>query len=228
MCVPQPGCIDRRRSLGALASVLDRDPAVGAVAPRIEQADGTLASSHAASRGSADVRPGAVPPPARSRGRTGRTTSSATPRVRPAGSPEWVSGACCSFDARCSSGSVAGTRSFFLYGEDIDLCKRIRELGYDIRFEPGAIVVHSEGASAPRAATLPLLAASRLLYARKHASRRTAVLERVGVGIEELTRAALSRGGLEVRRGHVRALARVVSGGPGPTTERVPSARTDE
>ena len=156
---------------------------------------------NAAFRGSGRRTPGRCSCTGSSLGRTGRTMWFATPACTANRVPGVGIRSVHARSTRAARAAWGLGRDFFLYGEDIDLCKRIRELGYDIRFEPRAIVVHSEGASAPYAATLPLLAASRLLYARKHASRLTAFLERVGVGIEELTRVALSRGGLTARRG---------------------------
>ena len=37
--------------------------------------------------------------------------------------------------------------SFFLYGEDIDFCKRMKEAGFVIRYEGGKAVIHCKGAS---------------------------------------------------------------------------------
>jgi GT2 family glycosyltransferase len=38
--------------------------------------------------------------------------------------------------------------SFFLYGEDIDLCRRLRDRGWRLRFVPGATVLHGRQQSA--------------------------------------------------------------------------------
>ena len=42
-----------------------------------------------------------------------------------------------------------------MYCEDIDLCRRLRAAGYELVFEPAAVVEHEGGASAPRAQLLP-------------------------------------------------------------------------
>jgi GT2 family glycosyltransferase len=96
---------------------------------------------------------------------------------------------------------------FFLYCEDKDLCRRIRAAAYDVCYEPQATVRHRGGASAPRARLLPVLARSRVEYARKHCGGLRAVLERAGVALNELTHAVVSRGGREQRAGHLSALA---------------------
>jgi N-acetylglucosaminyl-diphospho-decaprenol L-rhamnosyltransferase len=121
-------------------------------------------------------------------------------------SPEWVSGACM-LVRRSALEEVDGfDEGFFLYGEDKDLCRRLRNAGYSIRYEPEATCVHHGGASAPRSALLPVLAASRLRYAQKHFSRPAATLERLGIALDALTHLVLSRGGYAARAGHARSL----------------------
>jgi GT2 family glycosyltransferase len=100
---------------------------------------------------------------------------------------------------------------FFLYGEDVDLCRRVRRAAFDIRYEPRATCAHVGGVSTPRPRLLPVLAASRIRYARKHRSRLVAELERVGVGLGALTHVVVARGGIAVRVGHARALAVAVA-----------------
>jgi GT2 family glycosyltransferase len=101
---------------------------------------------------------------------------------------------------------------FFMYCEDKDLCRRIRDLGLTIRYEPEAVAVHSGGESAPRTALLPVLATSRVRYARKHAGALGELLERIGIGLWSLTHLIVSRGGAAARAGHARSL--LVAGSP--------------
>jgi hypothetical protein len=199
-------------SLETLVARLEGDGSIGAVAPRIEHGDGSLAFSQrrfprlrstyaqalflhrlfpAASWSDEIVRdPGAY----------GRCEA-----------PEWVSGACI-LVRRAALEELAGwDAGFFLYSEDTDLCRRLWNAGYGVAFEPDARVTHVEGASAPRAATLPLLAASRVRYAAKHHSRSYALLERLGVALGSLTHVVVSRGGLEARMGHGRAFLAALS-----------------
>jgi len=130
------------------------------------------------------------------------------------GSPEWASGACL-LVRRSALEQLGGLDDgFFLYCEDLDLCWRLRKGGYDIRFEPGATVVHLGGASAPRAALLPVLAASRVRYARLHQPPHVALLERLGIALGALTHAVVSRGGLAARRGWLRSLQRALTPRP--------------
>jgi N-acetylglucosaminyl-diphospho-decaprenol L-rhamnosyltransferase len=127
------------------------------------------------------------------------------------GSPEWVSGACMLL-RRTALEQLGGLDDgFFMYSEDVDLCKRLRDEGFGIRFEPVATVVHQGGASAPRSALLPVLAASKIRYARKHRGGAYAALERVGVGLGALAHMVVSRGGVSQRVGHARSLLAAVS-----------------
>jgi GT2 family glycosyltransferase len=122
------------------------------------------------------------------------------------GSPEWVSGACVLLrrDALEALGGL--DEGFFLYSEDMDLCRRLRDGGWDVRYVPDATCRHRGGASAPRSGLLPVLAESRLRYARLHEPRPVAALSRLGIALGEATHAALARGGRATRRGHARAL----------------------
>jgi GT2 family glycosyltransferase len=126
--------------------------------------------------------------------------------------PDWVSGACMLVrrDALEELGGL--DEGFFMYAEDIDLCRRLRSSGYEIVYEPQALVEHEGGASEPRTNLLPVLAASRLRYAAKHRSRLGAFVERVGIALEAITHVAVSRGGFAARAGHARAFGRAVTG----------------
>ena len=156
-------------SLRALVDVLDEEPSVGAVAPRIVH-DRRLARPLATplSAPQVDVRAALflhrLFPEA-----TGPTSSFATRTpMRDAGRPTGFRAPASSCGAKRSRSWTGCDEGFFMYGEDIDLCRRLRSAGYELVFEPAAVVEHEGGASAPRANLLPVLAASRLRYAAKH------------------------------------------------------------
>ena len=119
---------------------------------------------------------------------------------------DWVSGAC-ALVRRSALEQIGGwDEGFFHYGEDVDLCRRLRAAGWRVWYEPSAQAVHVGGVSAPRAQLIPILAASRIRYAQLHEPRPRAVLQRVGVALGELTHSVLSTKGPEGRAGHRRAL----------------------
>lgn len=194
-------------SLFTLVGVLEENPAVGGVGPRIVDPDGSLDYSQRRF------------PRVRSTYARALFLHRLLPRAswtdelirnersyeHPA-SPDWISGACI-LGRRSALETLRGLdEGFFLYCEDTDLCRRLRDVGYDVRYEPRAVCLHHGGASAPGASLLPVLAASRIRYARKHARRAAVALERAGLMLEALVRLVVSRGGRATRAGHARAL----------------------
>jgi N-acetylglucosaminyl-diphospho-decaprenol L-rhamnosyltransferase len=133
-------------------------------------------------------------------------------RYEEPGSTEWVAGACVLVRRDVLERIGGWDESFFLYCEDIDLCKRIQTAGFEVRYEPSAVAVHIGGMSAPRFGLYPTLAASQIRYARKHRSRPAVLLERAGLGLSALTHLALGRGGKAARAGHARSLKFLVAG----------------
>jgi GT2 family glycosyltransferase len=199
-------------SLERLVAVLESDRQVAAVAPRIVHDDGTLAYS---------LRrfPRVVPTYAQAlflhrlfpRAAWADDLVRDPEAYRRPGSPEWVSGACVLL-RRAALEKIGGLdEGFFLYAEDIDLCRRLRTAGWDVRYEPAAVCVHVGGASAPSNSLLPVLARSRIRYAKKHLSPFQALLMRGGIGLGALTHMVVAQGGLAARAAHARSLGSVVS-----------------
>lgn len=196
-----------RASVRRLADELDRHPEAGACAPRIVDSDGAtdrslrrfprLRSTFAQAVFLHRVFPGAS--------WTDEVVRDSAAYDAP-GVVEWVSGACL-IVRRSLLEEIGGLEeSYFHYCEDIDLCRRIWLAGRTIRFVPEATARHEGGASAPRAALLPVLAAARIRYARRHRGRLAAAAERLGVGLGAATHAVIGRGGRSARTGHLRAL----------------------
>jgi GT2 family glycosyltransferase len=197
-----------------LAAVLDEQPSVGAVAPKIVTDDGALdysqrrfprlRSTYARALFLHRLFPNAL--------WTDEVVRDAE-RYERSAPVEWVSGACM-LVRRSTLEQLGGMDDgFFMYCEDKDLCRRIWGTGGSVRFEPSAVAVHEGGASAPRDALLPVLAHSRALYARKHSSRSVALIEQLGVALGELTHVLVSRGGWSTRLGHLRSLRSLARAG---------------
>jgi GT2 family glycosyltransferase len=141
--VPQPGAIQ------ALRSALGTDATRGAVGPRIERPDGT-------------IEPGcrrSFPRPAVALARllrldrlfphhrvlsayNMRGTDPALP-----GAIEVGSGAGLLVRREAWDGLGGFDERFFMYGEDIDLCRSLGDAGYTIWYEPAARFVHKKGSS---------------------------------------------------------------------------------
>jgi GT2 family glycosyltransferase len=75
---------------------------------------------------------------------------------------------------------------FFMYSEEADLCRRVREAGWEVRHLPVMRILHYGGAPSPRLVAQG--AFSRLEYARKHFGRLEARAFRAAVALHHLVR----------------------------------------
>jgi N-acetylglucosaminyl-diphospho-decaprenol L-rhamnosyltransferase len=93
---------------------------------------------------------------------------------------DWVSGAC--FVARSDALARIGgfDERYFLYFEDVDLCWRLRRAGFQVGFEPDAVVVHAQGLASSKRPIRAVLAHHRSLlrwlWRSSEGSRRWAVV----------------------------------------------------
>jgi len=202
-----PDAVIEPEAVASLARVLEEDPAAGAVAPRIVHEDGAL---HWSQRRFPTLRSLFAQALYLHRifprgGWTDELIRDEDAYAQP-GAPDWVSGACVLVRRTVLDRLDGLDEGFFMYWEDTDLCRRIRDLGLEVRFEPSATAVHVGGASTPAGRMIPVLAASRLRYTRKHHGRVRAAVERVGIALEAITHALVARGGAETRAGHLRTL----------------------
>jgi GT2 family glycosyltransferase len=92
---------------------------------------------------------------------------------------DWVSGAAFCY-RRAVYEKVGGfDERFFMYLEDVDLCKRVQEAGYRVVYVPDAVVTHKIGASTDRVANRMIRQFHRsmlLYYQKHHISRMSPVL----------------------------------------------------
>jgi GT2 family glycosyltransferase len=163
----------RKGSVGILRRRLDSDPRCALVSPRLEASDGTPQTScfrfhtpisefvSAASTGPITrlLQRHEVPLPIRDAPET----------------PDWTSFACILVRGAALRAAGLLDEAFFMYYEDVDLCRRLRALGFTVASEPAARVVHRGGASsgvdAPDSARRRrprYFYASRARYFRKH------------------------------------------------------------
>jgi GT2 family glycosyltransferase len=196
-------------SVQALVSLLERRPDVAAVGPRIVDPRGALEFSQRRfprlrSTFAQAVLLHRVFPKADWTDEVIRDPAS----YESAQTPDWVSGACIMI-RRDALVAVDGLdEGFFMYREDVDLCRRVRSTGCDVGFDPSARCTHAGGASAPRSSLLPVLAESRIRYTRKHSGQLAAVFERLGVALGAAVHVIVSRG---ARAGHARSLGVALS-----------------
>jgi len=98
----------------------------------------------------------------------------------------WLSGAC--LHARRDAVVAAGLfdESFFIYFEDIDLCRRLRDQGFDLFYYPAVHVLHFGGATTASRRWRSRLhyRRSQLRYYEKHGSRLSLRLLRIFIGLQ--------------------------------------------
>jgi N-acetylglucosaminyl-diphospho-decaprenol L-rhamnosyltransferase len=138
----------RPGALAALRSTLDEHPRVGMVGPKLLNTDGSLYPSARAFPSLLDA--------------VGHATlglffpgNPFTRRYRlvdwdhsEAALVDWVSGACF-LVSRQAWESVSGfDPAYFMYMEDVDLCWRLGQAGWQVAYEPSSVVVHAQGVAA--------------------------------------------------------------------------------
>jgi GT2 family glycosyltransferase len=100
---------------------------------------------------------------------------------------QWATGAALivSAEADAAVGTWDDAR-FFLYSEETDYCRRLREVGYTIHYVPDAIVVHRGGGSGSSPDLVALNAVNRIRYFRKYHGRLASAVFRAVVILNEL------------------------------------------
>ncbi len=77
---------------------------------------------------------------------------------------DWVSGACMMARREALTAVGGFDERYFLYWEDADLCRRLRNKGHSTRYVPSCTVVHSAGVSSRGARTLAITAFHQSAY----------------------------------------------------------------
>ena len=102
---------------------------------------------------------------------------------------DWATGAALLIDARVARAVGPWDERFFLYSEETDFLRRVRDLGRTVWFEPTAVVRHARGGSGASVDLERLMAVNRIRYVRKHHGPITASAYRGAVVLHETARA---------------------------------------
>ena len=147
-----PDCQLRPGALAALRAVIESEPSCAVVGPKILDPDGRVQGS---ARGDPDMLTGLFGRTAGLRARLPLTSvarrnvvvDDAIASGAESVVVDWVSGACMLI-RRAALDAVRGfDERYFLYWEDADVCRRLRQHGHQIRYVPGAMAVHTVGRS---------------------------------------------------------------------------------
>ncbi len=156
-------------SLAALLSALESQPDAGAIGPALRRRSGYQVSFGKEVNFFAELWQKFVRNP------YFKIALRFSRRVRETG---WLSGACLLARRRAVEEAGLFDERFFLYFEDIDLCRRMRKMGFKLWFDPRVEVFHEGGAVTSRLKWRSRLEyrRSQLYYYRKHASRASLFL----------------------------------------------------
>jgi GT2 family glycosyltransferase len=174
--VMNPDCHLVAGAVPALERELAAHPGCAVVGPRILDPDGSVQGS---ARGDPDMLTGLFGRnaplrrvmPDLSVSRRNVVTDEATRRGGQSSVVvDWLSGACMLMRRDAFERAGGFDERYFLYWEDADLCRRLRTLGYQIRYVPGATAVHRVGHSSRRvrAAAIRAFHESAYLYYSTH------------------------------------------------------------
>lgn len=202
-----------------LADALDADPRLGAVGPRIDNLDGTRYPSArrfpdlAVAVGHAFL--GFVWPtnPYSAAYKMADLDPARAARV------DWISGACLALRREAFEAVGGFDEAYFMYVEDVDLCWRLWQAGWEVGYEPAGRVVHTVGVSSDQAPYRMILAhhSSMWRFARRTTrGPRRLLLPLVGGGLVARTGLAWAQRAAQGRR----------SPGPGTGSRTGVSARS--
>ncbi|MEA2645283.1 MAG: hypothetical protein QOE92_366 [Chloroflexota bacterium] len=176
LLILNPDCVITPQDTRAMAMRLDADPALGYVGPRVDLASGDV--DHAALRADPDVIGSAL------------YLSRVTRLFPDSGAVNRYSlrhldydqeqpllagtGACLLVRASAFAEVGGFDESFFMYGEDLDLCRRLRAAGYKGLYMPSARAVHLKGEASQKQSRAMLVEFHKSMwtYYRKHEARR--------------------------------------------------------
>ena len=164
-----PDTVVGDRALQTLVGALDADATLGACGPRLLNTDGTVQTSvrrfptfAALFHQYTPLRMLGLLKPAY------RRYKSRDFDFRSAADVESLMGAALCVPRRVLDRVGPFDERFFVYFEEVDLCRRIRDAGHRCRFLPEAAVTHVGGVSAAKGPASLLLCRSMFRYMRKH------------------------------------------------------------
>lgn len=167
-----PDTVVHQGALAAMVAHLDAHPAVGAVGARLLESDGTLQYSCRRFPGYLTIFFGryAVLTRLLPKNTASRDYLYLDWDHRTVREVDWVSGACLMVRREVADRLGAFDEGYFLFVEDMDWCRRIRDAGWRVVYLPDAVVTHHVGASRGPAPPRVVWArhAGMLRYVRKH------------------------------------------------------------
>ena len=110
------------------------------------------------------------------------------------GDVEWVTGAILMISARVRQHLGEWDESFFLYSEEVDYLRRVREAGFSVRYVANAKAVHIGGAYQNNPRLSALMTSNRIRYFRRNHGAIGTLAFRLSIIAASIIRAPLGRG----------------------------------
>lgn len=173
---------DIRLRNGVAMRLLQRlqDTRVGVAVPRMLNEDGTIALSLRREPSIAAAWLEAFL--GRWASRTSLSEVIGDPRIYDQGGPvEWATGAALAISAHARAIIGDWDESFFLYSEEVDYLRRMREHSFSIVYAPEAEVMHIGGEYRENPMLSALLARNRIRYFRRYHGKTEAALFQLGI-----------------------------------------------
>lgn len=164
LLVCNPDTLFDTDTIERLTAALDADPEAGVAGPRIDTSTGEVYPSARTFPTVVDsVGHGFLGIFWKGNPWSRRYLMTGRPLDRPS-RVDWVSGSCM-FLRREAFDSIGGfDESFFMYAEDVDLCRRLGEKGWATVYDPRARVTHVQGVSSSRHPYRMIVAHHRSLF----------------------------------------------------------------
>jgi N-acetylglucosaminyldiphosphoundecaprenol N-acetyl-beta-D-mannosaminyltransferase len=138
---------------------------------------------------------------------------------------DWTTGAALAVRREAFEAVGGFDEDFFLFSEETDLCKRIRDAGWEGRLEPGVTFVHHAGKAGVHPPREAQMSYARVQYARKHfGAARAAAYRAILLLHHGLRLSVLRRGQTATSSAPASALALRVLLGKEPPPYRRPDA----
>jgi N-acetylglucosaminyl-diphospho-decaprenol L-rhamnosyltransferase len=168
----------------ALRSVADAHRRTAVVGPRLYAASGQIELSARSFPSLGTGIMGRSSLLTRALRRLGRAPSGVSGALGQGGRVDWVSGACMLVRRRAFDEVQGFDEGYWMYWEDADICRRLKQAGWDTRLSVEAEARHSTGASGASTRTIEAFHASAARYYERHVARSamTRALARVILG----------------------------------------------
>ncbi|EPE94965.1 glycosyl transferase family protein (plasmid) [Rhizobium grahamii CCGE 502] len=183
----QAGCV---RALSRRLS----DDAIGVVAPKLLNDDGTVAHSVRREPSLLTIWSDALLG-TKLAAKLGLGEIVASPDLyRRGGAVDWATGAALAISAKARKTVGSWDETFFLYSEEVDYMERVRSAGMEVAYVADACVAHSGGEYHQNAYLSGLMTSNRIRYFRRHHSAFATLFFRLGIIVGETMRMTLGPG----------------------------------